>query len=59
MTVFTVGYEGPSVDRFLSLLAEHGIDTIVDVREYPVSRKLGFSKKGQARSIFPDRSISA
>jgi uncharacterized protein (DUF488 family) len=59
MIVFTIGYEWLSIGRFLSLLAEHGIDTIVDVREYPVSRKLGFSKKGQARSIFPDGSISA
>lgn len=59
MIVFTIGYEGLSIGRFLSLLAEHGIDTIVDVREYPVSRKLGFSKKGQARSVFPDGSLSA
>ena len=59
MTVFIIGYEGLSIDSFLSLLAQHRIDTIVDVREYPVSRKLGFSKKGQARSIFPDGSISA
>ena len=48
MIVFTIGYEGLSIDRFLSLLAEHGIDTIVDVREYPVSRKPGFSKKSLA-----------
>ena len=48
MTVFTIGYEGLSIDSFLSLLAQHRIDTIVDVREYPVSRKPGFSKKSLA-----------
>lgn len=45
MTVFTIGYEGLDIDSFLSLLAEHGIDTVVDVRELPLSRKPGFSKK--------------
>lgn len=45
MTVFTIGYEGLDIDAFMSLLAEHGIDTIVDVRELPLSRKPGFSKK--------------
>lgn len=45
MTVFTIGYEGLGIDAFMSLLTEHGIDTIVDVRELPLSRKPGFSKK--------------
>jgi uncharacterized protein (DUF488 family) len=44
MTVFTIGYEGLGIDRFLSLLAEHGVETIVDIRELPLSRKRGFSK---------------
>lgn len=45
MTVFTIGYEGLDIDTFMSLLAEYDIDTIVDVRERPLSRKPGFSKK--------------
>ena len=45
MKVFTIGYEGLSIDAFVSLLGEHGIDTVVDVRELPLSRKPGFSKK--------------
>lgn len=45
MTVFTIGYEGLDIDTFMSLLSEHGIDMIVDVRELPLSRKPGFSKK--------------
>lgn len=48
MTVFTIGYEGLDIDAFMSLLAEHGIDTVVDVRELPLSRKPGFSKKALA-----------
>jgi uncharacterized protein (DUF488 family) len=45
MNVFTIGYEGLDIDMFMSLLAEHDIDMIVDVRELPLSRKPGFSKK--------------
>lgn len=45
MTVFTIGYEGLDIDAFMSLLAQHGIDTVVDIRELPLSRKPGFSKK--------------
>lgn len=45
MTVFTIGYEGINIDTFVSLLSEHGIETVVDIRELPLSRKPGFSKK--------------
>lgn len=45
MKIFTIGYEGLDIDDFLSLLAENDIETIVDVRELPLSRKPGFSKK--------------
>ena len=51
MTVFTIGYEGLDIDAFMSLLAEHGIDTVVDVRELPLSRKPGFSKKALANVL--------
>lgn len=45
MTVFTIGYEGQTIDSFMALLAQYGIETVVDVREFPLSRKPGFSKK--------------
>lgn len=48
MKVFTIGYEGLDIDAFMSLLAEHGVDTVVDIRELPLSRKAGFSKKALA-----------
>ena len=51
MTVFTVGYEGLDIDVFTSLLAEHGIETVVDIRELPLSRKPGFSKKALASTL--------
>lgn len=45
MTIYTVGYEGIDIDHFLSLLQTHNIETVVDIRELPLSRKPGFSKK--------------
>ncbi len=48
MTVFTIGYEGLNIDAFMSLLVEHGVETVVDIRELPLSRKPGFSKKALA-----------
>jgi uncharacterized protein (DUF488 family) len=45
MTVFTIGYEGLSLTAFVALLARHGIETVVDIRELPLSRKPGFSKQ--------------
>ncbi|CAG4906363.1 DUF488 domain-containing protein [Paraburkholderia saeva] len=51
MTVFTVGYEGLDIDVFMSILAEHGIETVVDIRELPLSRKPGFSKKALTSTL--------
>lgn len=48
MTLFTIGYEGLDIDAFMSLLADNGIETVVDIRELPLSRKPGFSKKALA-----------
>jgi uncharacterized protein (DUF488 family) len=51
MTIFTIGYEGIDIDRFMALLREHGIETVVDIRELPLSRKQGFSKKTLANLL--------
>jgi uncharacterized protein (DUF488 family) len=48
MNVFTIGYEGLNIDTFMSLLTMHNIETVVDIRELPLSRKPGFSKKALA-----------
>ncbi len=41
--VYTIGYEGKTVDAFFNYLLEKGIQNIIDVRANPVSRKYGFS----------------
>jgi len=51
MTVFTIGYEGINIETFMFLLIENDIKTIVDIRELPLSRKQGFSKKVLSRIL--------
>jgi len=41
---YTIGYEGRTVENFISKLKSKGITQLVDVREKPISRKKGFSK---------------
>lgn len=43
-TIFTIGYEGTDIERFVSTLVAVGINAIADVRAVPLSRKKGFSK---------------
>ncbi len=43
--VFTVGYEGLTIDAFLYKLIANNITVVVDVRNNPQSMKYGFSKK--------------
>lgn len=42
--VFTIGYEGADLDRFLTTLKDAGVATLADVRAVALSRKRGFSK---------------
>lgn len=41
--VYTCGYEGASIDRFLNRLLEKGIEQVIDVRKNAYSRKYGFT----------------
>jgi len=43
-TLFTFGYEGLTIEGFISRLKHARVSLIVDVRELPLSRKKGFSK---------------
>lgn len=43
--LFLTGYEKETIKSFLQKLKAQDISTIIDVREIPLSRKNGFSKK--------------
>lgn len=66
--IYTLGYEGRSVDGFFDILLQNGVRKILDVRANPVSRKYGFAgstlsriaeKLSIAYSHFPELGISS
>ncbi len=42
--VYTIGYEGTDIDRFVATLKAVGVEVLADVRAVAASRKKGFSK---------------
>lgn len=44
MKIFTIGYEGTTVEEFLAALQDAGVKRVIDVRALPLSRRPGFSK---------------
>jgi uncharacterized protein (DUF488 family) len=48
LAIYTVGYEGKSVDTFFNGLLTNGIASILDVRANPISRKYGFARKSMS-----------
>ena len=53
--LFTIGYEGYSINDFLYWLIKHNIKYVLDVRELPLSRKKGFSKKVFAQHLSQEK----
>lgn len=45
MTLFTIGYEGSTIDRVIAALRSAGVAHLLDVRALPNSRKPGFSRR--------------
>lgn len=54
--IFSVGYEGRSIDAFVALLEREGIERVADVRDNPWSRKPGFTGSTLQTHLF-DASI--
>src|SRR5262245_52970208 len=42
--MFTIGYEGLTLEAYLNVLLRSGVTLLCDVRRNPISRKYGFSK---------------
>jgi uncharacterized protein (DUF488 family) len=49
--LFTFGYEGLDIAAFIVRLKSAGIQSVVDVRELPLSRKRGFSKTAFSEAL--------
>ncbi len=51
VVVYTIGYEGKTLESLLTMLKRHGIQQLVDVRELALSRKNGYSKSELSRFL--------
>jgi len=49
--LLTIGYEGSKIEDFVATLISEQVEILVDIREIPISRKKGFSKKALAASL--------
>lgn len=50
-SLYTIGYEGSHVEAFIATLRHAGVETLIDVRDVPLSRKPGFSKTALAANL--------
>lgn len=49
--LMTIGYEGASIDDFVATLKAAKVRCLIDVRELPLSRKKGFSKRALCEAV--------
>jgi uncharacterized protein (DUF488 family) len=49
--LFTIGYEGSSLEGYLNRLVKNGVKLLIDVRNNPLSMKFGFSKSQLKRYV--------
>jgi uncharacterized protein (DUF488 family) len=49
--LYTIGYERASLAEFLATLRAAGIATVLDIRDLPLSRRAGFSKRQFAAAL--------
>ncbi|CAM3106023.1 DUF488 domain-containing protein [Filibacter tadaridae] len=57
MTIFTVGHSTHTEEEFLTLLNDAKIDTLVDVRSFPGSRKFPHFHKDRMQIWLPEAGI--
>lgn len=57
MTIFTIGHSIHTKEEFLHMLHDAGVDTLVDVRAFPASRKYPHFKKDNMMQWLPQSGI--
>lgn len=51
IVLYTIGYEGKTIERYLNQLIEADVRVLCDVRNNPLSRKFGFSKRSLQAAV--------
>jgi uncharacterized protein (DUF488 family) len=50
-TLATIGYEGSSLDDFVATLKVAGVEVLLDIRQVPISRRVGFAKTALSAAV--------
>jgi uncharacterized protein (DUF488 family) len=56
-TLYTIGHSTRSLDELVGALKAHGIETLVDIRAFPMSRRLPHFNRESLESSLPERGI--
>jgi len=56
-TLYTIGHSTRTLDELISALKAHGIETLVDIRAFPVSRRLPQFNRESFESELPKHGI--
>ena len=57
-TFYTIGHSTRALDEFIAVLQAHSIRTLVDIRSFPVSRRLPHFNREALEKTLPDAGIS-
>jgi len=56
-TLYTIGHSTRSLDELVSALKAHGIETLVDIRAFPMSRRLPHFNRESLELSLPEQGI--
>jgi uncharacterized protein (DUF488 family) len=56
-TFYTIGHSTRSLDELVSALKAHGIETLVDIRAFPMSRRLPYFNRESLETELPRQGI--
>jgi uncharacterized protein (DUF488 family) len=57
-TLYTIGHSTRALDEFIAVLQAHSIRTLVDIRSFPMSRRLPHFNREALEKTLPDAGIS-
>ncbi len=58
MQIFTIGHSNHSIETFLTLLKQHGVTAVADVRSFPFSRRFPHFNQAPLRNSLSSEDIS-
>src|SRR5260370_39191219 len=57
MTLYTIGHSTRLLDEFLKILHAHSIQTLIDIRAFPMSRRMPYFNRESLEKSFPEKGI--